>query len=839
MSKSVVMYDYDDNQVFPVTTSENVYVGAGVTLKEHLENLDGDGEVIVDKELSETSENPVQNKVVTERMNDINRNLYVGVGSLDSDNLAINLTISNYSGYKNGTRFVGVFPGTITMGLQCSFMVNGSLVGEPNTLNPRVIEKNSIVVFELITINGVPRVRYSDQSFLDSISNLEIETDNKLESLQTETDNKLEELETDFDTKLTNVNNNATRALNIALDNFKQIVRKVYYGIGEYDEESQILNVNIPDYDGYTASTLVFAEFKTEVSFESNAMLTINGSGVGEPGTLSPRHIPAGSIVAIECKTVSGVPRFEFLDDFDRLDYFEQKIFEFDKTHDELDDKMNTVINPNFINESTNNSCPFSLHNELASFKDSGYIQQTGTPKPTSPIAIVGVGNENLLNPSLETNTTNDISCVKNENATYTLNGIASEDTSFVLSTIDTIFANILKTRPLKLLGGKGESPKLTFELWDINMEKITTYTDRGMGAVVYPNKDIAYARVSMVISKGYKCNNVVVKPMITLDKEASINKFVPFTNGKYAIPITICGGNLCSCNQAERDKQGLLIEKSKLYLKANKTYTIQCDNMESASGKDVNLLFLNTHSVNSGYMTVSPNDLVNGTIVFTPTVDIYGFTIIIQEAVTITNLQIHEGTTRRPYESHTEISTIIPIDEPLYDGDYIEIFADGSGEIVRKYKTFDITRWSWFTNVLTTTKEARYPKPSDAKLNGNIYCTIAKKVDQTWDIDEVGIMTYGGDNYNEICVRIPFDAGDTDYLCTVVYELDEPIREPLTAEQVNAFKKLHTFNGTTHIAVDGNVTVRYYCNKVGLLEQEVKELKTIVSSLITTNVEG
>ena len=72
MSKNVVLTDANGEQILPVTTSENVYTGAGVTLKETLKNLSGGGgAIIVDTELSEESDNPVENRVITAKINEV------------------------------------------------------------------------------------------------------------------------------------------------------------------------------------------------------------------------------------------------------------------------------------------------------------------------------------------------------------------------------------------------------------------------------------------------------------------------------------------------------------------------------------------------------------------------------------------------------------------------------------------------------------------------------------------------------------------------------------------------------------------------------------------------
>lgn len=85
MSRNVILTDVNDEQILPITTSENVFVGEGVTLKETLENLPGGGSVVViDKDLSETSENPVQNKVISAKLNKVFQSVSNGKSLLAS-----------------------------------------------------------------------------------------------------------------------------------------------------------------------------------------------------------------------------------------------------------------------------------------------------------------------------------------------------------------------------------------------------------------------------------------------------------------------------------------------------------------------------------------------------------------------------------------------------------------------------------------------------------------------------------------------------------------------------------------------------------------------------------
>lgn len=80
MSRDVCLEDVNGEQILPITRANNVFVGEGVTLDEYLDNLQlgggsggsgGGTSVIVDAELSVTSKNPVQNKVITEKLNEV------------------------------------------------------------------------------------------------------------------------------------------------------------------------------------------------------------------------------------------------------------------------------------------------------------------------------------------------------------------------------------------------------------------------------------------------------------------------------------------------------------------------------------------------------------------------------------------------------------------------------------------------------------------------------------------------------------------------------------------------------------------------------------------------
>ena len=134
-------------------------------------------------------------------------------------------------------------------------------------------------------------------------------------------------------------------------------------------------------------------------------------------------------------------------------------------------------------------------------------------------------------------------------------------------------------------------------------------------------------------------------------------------------------------------------------------------------------------------------------------------------------------------YEPYTETQALIPISAPLYDGDYMEVYADGSGKIHRE----------------------------NAKID-----------------------SYTGE---EITTNYVSTTGELSDSATIVYKLETSTEELLTPEQVQAFKQLYTFDNVTNVFCDGETTVRYYVNNdcgdtAGMLHEYVDEIKNDLDKL-------
>lgn len=174
--------------------------------------------------------------------------------------------------------------------------------------------------------------------------------------------------------------------------------------------------------------------------------------------------------------------------------------------------------------------------------------QDTNIAKNTSDISKLNTIRVNLLKPTLETTTKNGVTCVNNGDGTYTLNGTATDQVQLMF--MNGITYSLLDKKILGCpSGGSMDSYCLLVSMYDENGNfKLGAY-DRGDGVRIY-NDYSSYA-VSILIRKNITCDNLVYKPMITTDLNATYDDFISClgtswsqdtTNGYYTQSI-ICSG--------------------------------------------------------------------------------------------------------------------------------------------------------------------------------------------------------------------------------------------------------------------------------------------------------
>lgn len=127
---------------------------------------------------------------------------------------------------------------------------------------------------------------------------------------------------------------------------------------------------------------------------------------------------------------------------------------------------------------------------------------------------------KNLINNALETNTKNGVTCTKNGDGTYTLNGTATSSTDFIVDTIS------IPNGAYKLVGCPSGGGINSYLVYIKGTNAGRTY-DEGNGIIVqYDNSSYGH-EVSIFVSVGAKLNNVVFKPMLTTDLSATYDDFV------------------------------------------------------------------------------------------------------------------------------------------------------------------------------------------------------------------------------------------------------------------------------------------------------------------------
>lgn len=127
----------------------------------------------------------------------------------------------------------------------------------------------------------------------------------------------------------------------------------------------------------------------------------------------------------------------------------------------------------------------------------------------------------NLLHPTLQTTTSNGITCTNNGDGTYTLSGTSTNTTYFLLSsqTFDL-------SKTYKIVG----CPKDGVDKYSIYDDKntITGTGDKGNGGEPYSPS--VNPKLYISIQPNIELNNLIFKPMFTTNLDATYDDFVPYT---------------------------------------------------------------------------------------------------------------------------------------------------------------------------------------------------------------------------------------------------------------------------------------------------------------------
>ena len=166
-----------------------------------------------------------------------------------------------------------------------------------------------------------------------------------------------------------------------------------------------------------------------------------------------------------------------------------------------------------------------------------GNSVQNGTPTPENPVEVESVGEKtrNIWYPSVDALTSNGITCTRNNDNTYTVNGTATADFYFSIGKI-----TIEVGTTYYLSGGTSQAP-IAFQLREGSTGVTTLYNHGGITTFSPTGKhSIDIINCVIVVRSGVAVNNIVVKPMISLE---NTDEYEPY--GKYKIPVKCSGINL------------------------------------------------------------------------------------------------------------------------------------------------------------------------------------------------------------------------------------------------------------------------------------------------------
>lgn len=202
---------------------------------------------------------------------------------------------------------------------------------------------------------------------------------------------------------------------------------------------------------------------------------------------------------------------------------------EFDKWFENMKNKLEGDLGAKLTLETE------KLSKEKVSLIESTKTDLKGTVE--APL-MLGKATRNLLNPTLKTTTQNGVTCTNNGDGTYTLNGTATKDVYLYIAgspTKNTVGGYKLLGCPIN---GSNDTYRIVVSYYDNETWKAEG-TDTGNGVII----DGTYFKLNYLISvkSGTTLTNLVFKPMLTTDLEATYDDFVPYSG----YDIKSCGKNL------------------------------------------------------------------------------------------------------------------------------------------------------------------------------------------------------------------------------------------------------------------------------------------------------
>lgn len=139
---------------------------------------------------------------------------------------------------------------------------------------------------------------------------------------------------------------------------------------------------------------------------------------------------------------------------------------------------------------------------------------------------------KNLLKPTLQTATQNGITCTNNGDGTYTLNGTATSKAVFYVNDANELIQGYVNEK-LRLVGSPKGSENKTYGVTAFITPKTGNtiyYNDYGEGKTFTVTDNMKSVMLYIEAWAGQSLDNLVFKPMLTTNLNATYDDFVPYT---------------------------------------------------------------------------------------------------------------------------------------------------------------------------------------------------------------------------------------------------------------------------------------------------------------------
>ena len=365
----------------------------------------------------------------------------------------------------------------------------------------------------------------------------------------------------------------------------------------------------------------------------------------------------------------------------------------------------------------------------------------------------------NLLKPTLQTTTLNGVTCTNNGDGTYILNGTATGENAVFRVNISCCI-EYGKTYRLVGCPQSGGSGKYGLEATDQTIYGVNDYGD---GAIFNPYETGYEYKMLIVVYMNHTVNNLVFKPMLTTNLNATYDDFVPFTGttgklngdvaeleksneGKMGKENPTGTGAFSMNRKADTTvgdystAEGSNCEASAICSHAEGSDTIAKESCSHAEGNSTTASGFYSHS--EGYKTTASNTSSHAEGYRTTSSGDYGSHAEGNQTTAKGNSSHAEGydTTASGLNSHSEGYDTTASGDYSHSGGYRTIAGHNSQTAIGKYndnKEEDIFEVGNGTSDTSRSNALELTKTGDLKIGGSYIDGSGNAIDDTYATKE------------------------------------------------------------------------------------------------------